>query len=455
MSRSKILAAIVVAFLCVFGMAFVASANGGPTGRYTGVQVQNLGSGDANVMIEYYTPDGTLVSAATRSYTIPVGSSMFILASQNADLPLDFKGSAVLSSSEPIAAIVNASDYAGGGYAHSAASHEGFDSGATTYYLPLLYKNFSAGWNTRFYVQNVTTSTAHVTIYFYRDDGTLEYVNDSAVSSPIPPYASREYVQETDPNITTPFRGSAIVASDHPVAAVVEEYLGTTMLLGYDGVPAGDLTNDLRLPHLWKGYSAGWYSNFTIQNAHSDPLANPATVYVNYSNGYSYSTIITTTQQILQINEPEGSLPTGWIGAATITSTNPLVGIVNHARVGSKYISSYTAYPAATASTEVRLPLVWNNYSAGWYSSVSVQVMASTFVTITYTGGTPPLPSAIQTVEWVETSAFFLQSTSGVPNGWIGSATITADQPVLAIVNEQLYPALLTRDVLLTYRPFH
>ena len=453
MSRKGLTFAVALGVLAWLGLgATLALAQ---LGDYTAIQVQNLGDGPANVAVTYIDPQGTVIAGASRSYTIPVGESVFILSSTNDDLPDGFIGSVVLYSDEPIAAISNHANYASTSYSQSAASFEGFSEGATNVYLPLLFKSFAAGWNSRFYVQNVSdTAAAEVTVHFYRDDGSLEYSNTSAVADPIAVYASRAYEQETDANITAPWRGSATIESDQPVAVVVEEYLGDHMLLAYNGIPMADLSTDLRMPHLWKGYGAGWYSNFSIMNAEDDPTNNPATVTVLYSNDCTFTTVVTTSKQFLQIDEPDTCLPDGWIGSAQITSTNKLVGTVNHVLLGSKLISAYTAYPAAYASTQVELPLVWNNYGLGWYSSVAVQATSPTTVTITYASGTPPLPSPIVTEQWIDTMGFFLQSTAGLPNGWIGGATITADQPVLAIVNEQLNPPPPGRDVLLTYRPF-
>ncbi|HUW96831.1 MAG TPA: hypothetical protein VMW58_13690 [Anaerolineae bacterium] len=454
MSRKRLTFAVVVGLLACLGLAgTLAFAQGG--GNYTAVQVQNLGDDVANVVIAYFSPDGTAVASATRGYVIPVGSSIFIMQSQNADLPDGFIGSAVLYSDQPITSIVNHSDYAGSSYAHSNAAHQGFSTGDTVVYVPLLFKQFSRGWNTKFYVQNVSDTAAEVTVHFYEDDGSLEHTNTSAVADPIQPNAHREYVQETDANITAPWRGSAKIESTEPVVVVVEEYLGHDMLLGYNAKSSADLSTDLMMPNLWKGYSAGWYSSISVMNAVADPLNNPATVEISYSDGCSYTIPVTTSVQIHQISEPESCLPHGWIGSARISSTNTLVGLVNTTRIQSNYISSYAAMPVSQASTLVELPLVWNNYSAGWYSSVAVQATSPTSVTITYKGGDPPLSSPIVSELWVDAMGLLLQSQAGLPNHWIGSATITADEPVVVIVNEQLVPALTTRDVLLTYQPFH
>ncbi|HUW14888.1 MAG TPA: hypothetical protein VM537_34530 [Anaerolineae bacterium] len=453
MSRKRLTLAVVVALLACLGLAgTLAYAQGG--GNYTAIQVQNLGDGPAAVVVTYIDPDGNVVAGATRSYDIPIGESVFVLASTNEGLPDNFIGSVVLYSDQPIATISNHANYAGTSNSQSAASFEGFVEGATDVYVPLLFKSFAAGWNSRFYVQNVSDTPAEVTVHFYKDDGSLAYTNTSAVADPIAVYASRVYEQETDGNITAPWRGSARIESDQPVAVVVEEYLGDHMLLAYNAIPVAELSTDLRMPHLWKGYGAGWYSNFSIMNAEDDPTNNPATVSILYSNDCTYTTVVTTSKQFLQIDEPDTCLPDGWIGSAQITSTNKLVGTVNHVLLGSKLISSYTAFPAAHASSQVELPLVWNNYGLGWYSSVAVQATSPTTVTITYATGEPALSTPIVTEQWIDTMGFFLQSTAGLPNHWIGGATITADEPVLAIVNEQMSPPPPGRDVLLTYRPF-
>src|SRR5262249_30650287 len=72
----------------------------------TGVQVQNLGSQPANVFVNYYTQQGTLVAAEPLA-AVAVGASKTYFLPASPGLPGNFFGSAVITATQAIAGIVN------------------------------------------------------------------------------------------------------------------------------------------------------------------------------------------------------------------------------------------------------------------------------------------------------------------------------------------------------------
>src|SRR5262245_50665775 len=77
----------------------------------TGFQVQNLGTGTANISITYYNADGSLAVGGAgpnpQVDTIPAGQSKTYVGATITGAPAGFKGSVVISSDQQIAAIGN------------------------------------------------------------------------------------------------------------------------------------------------------------------------------------------------------------------------------------------------------------------------------------------------------------------------------------------------------------
>jgi len=80
--------AIVVA-LAALSLVIAAPATAQWAGTWvTSFQVMNLGTQQANVVVEYYRENGTRVDAATHSYSIQVGSSLNIYQPSVSGLPM-------------------------------------------------------------------------------------------------------------------------------------------------------------------------------------------------------------------------------------------------------------------------------------------------------------------------------------------------------------------------------
>lgn len=138
-----------------------------------------------------------------------------------------------------------------------------------------------------------------------------------------------------------------------------------------------------------------------------------------------------------------------YIGAATVTADQPLVAIVNQVLPGAvSFGTAYEAFAADAATSNINVPLVMSN-NAGFYTGIQVQNVsnADVDVTISYaantvTGMADPAndtftltPGSSKTL--IQNGA--AGATTGV-NDWtaryIGSATITANGAIVAIVNE-------------------
>ena len=125
------------------------------------IQVQNLGGSTAAVQIDFYNDDGTMAGSGI-SDTIGAGASkLFYLPAYGTDqIPDAFRGAAVVSADQPVAAIVNqvtsTSPYFNGSYS-------GVTTGSPTVYLPAVVRSYY-GWDNTIAVQNTSASGVDITI---------------------------------------------------------------------------------------------------------------------------------------------------------------------------------------------------------------------------------------------------------------------------------------------------
>jgi hypothetical protein len=132
-----------------------------------------------------------------------------------------------------------------------------------------------------------------------------------------------------------------------------------------------------------------------------------------------------------------------YVGAATVTSDNgaPLVAIVNQVLPGTtSFGTAYEGFSAADATDKINVPLVMANNS-GFYTGIQVQNVSSTDacnVTIAYGENTAADSTYDPDDDTCTLSAgescTHLQSV--FPEKYVGSANITADCDIVAIVNE-------------------
>lgn len=453
----------------------------------SGFQIQNLSeSTAAQVTIEYYAEGGTSTPVATQDVTIPAGGSVTIFDGTGGTIamaaPTNFRGSVVLNSNQPVAAIANLLGVSIG------ASYGGFDSGATTVSLPLITRaNF--GVSTAFSVQNTSDSAVTVNVNYIPGVVGNSGATDTAT---IQPGATRIFSQGAKNELGARFVGSAQVSATGGsiVATVLQE--GNTQLLAYNGFTGGSST--VAVP-LLVANNFGALTGLQIQNS-GDATTN---VTVTYSpNSVSGSgacgtppadTFALAAGASRTLIQAGGSAEEGfndffatcrYVGGAIITNSadQPVVAIVNQVSSTNRQASAYEGFPSAVATSTVEAPLVFaNNFNL--LSGVQVQNAGSAAanVTITYgpntvtdtpSGALAPCSTPTARTRSIAPGASFTFIQSGLGSEadgfdpqfascrYVGSATITASGgQIVAIVNQVNSAAPATEDTLFTYNAFN
>ena len=127
--------------------------------------LQNVSASAATLSLEFTDSSGAVVY--TKADTLDPHASKGYWLPAEVDLPNGFAGGVKVSSSQPILAV---------GRPHIGAqvmTYNGMSSGATTAWLPMFFKNGFGSYNTALYIQNLTSSSADLTIDYINLDGTV------------------------------------------------------------------------------------------------------------------------------------------------------------------------------------------------------------------------------------------------------------------------------------------
>jgi hypothetical protein len=460
-------AALLMAMLV---MAIPANAQLGITWT-TGFQVQNLSSSSvANITVTFYNQAGTAQPAFTDTVPAAGSKTYAVLDGQSGrpSVPAGFNGSAVISSDQPVAAILN---ILGNGTAYGGSAN-GLASGSTSVGLPLIQHN-NGGFDTWFSVQNAGSADAAVTLKFApRDAASGSSLTVGPVT--IKPGAARTFDTTSAElaGLGTKFVGAATVTSSQPLAAIVNQTGrgASKTLLTYDGFGSGSTTAKLPLVQNGNGSASNLFSTgISIQNVGTTTTNITVSFSPNTRGSFQPQNIVfngVAAGQTKTINTAAavgGAVPGfggndaahRYVGSATVTNSanQPLVAVVN--QLGATLTgSSYEGFSPANGTANVSLPLLMAN-NGGFSTAFQCQNVgsASTTITIKYgpnSKGTFVPTQLTQTIAAGASGAPVNQAAAAGANRYVGSATVTAsgNVPVVCVANEL---AITTGDTLLTY----
>jgi hypothetical protein len=190
---------------------FVPIVNSTPAWKWrTATVVQNTSVATATVVFRYYNTTGSETAVFSDTLS-PRGSSVYSSTEF-------FSGSLMITATQPIAVISNASPLNCAWKGDGLISYQGIagsDSYTETNLLPI-YHN-SDGWNSIFAVQNMENTTTAITSTFYNVTGTAILTQTNS----LPPRGTYFYDAATSSDLGIVFYGRVYLQSDQPVASVV------------------------------------------------------------------------------------------------------------------------------------------------------------------------------------------------------------------------------------------
>lgn len=506
--RNRVILTIVVLAMLVLTSTVSAQYSG--FSWTTAYQVVNMGNAPADVTVEYYDASGNIVAGATKTFQdIPVGGSQLVVQFIDDTGLGDGMYSAVISSDQPIAAIVNQQLVPVGATSYSPkppfSTYSGASSGSTTITLPAVMYNWY-NYYTEIFVQNVGSADAsNVDIAYIPGKIGAEFTGASGVADndlAIPQFASIANSQQNKTALGAPsgtfagrFLGSATITSDQPIIAVVNQHnVSAYKLMTYNGFAGG--ATDIAVPNYMRGYF-GYYSTLLVANPSASQVAH---VTLTYTPSGPYNVVSTgsvgpvtvsydvdpqtalTRHDGLSATDAQSDLDddpvyTRFFGSVAITSDIPVVAQVNVEAVqsGDDQAGSFNGIPVSSATQNIVVPVILADYYS-YYTTLVVQNTTGTDGSCDVTYTSDSVYSAVKNHSKTYThtlpgnEAFSVYEgrkgnievgdinhdpewRAGGKQQFIGAASITCTVNAVAFVNEE--SDISQKDSMYTFNTFN
>ncbi|NJM05093.1 hypothetical protein HC891_00955 [Candidatus Gracilibacteria bacterium] len=416
----------------------------------SGFQLQNLSSTTANITITFYAEDSATAQGDPFQSTVGANSSVTYAVLDGGEgrpsLPDGFAGSAVISSDQKVAAIVNlvSPDIS---LSFGGEAYVGVSEGSTNVSLPLLFKDYF-GFNTFFNVQNVGSGSATVTVTY---NGTVDGTAIAPVTTDpitIPAGAAHRFDQNADADLPTNFIGSATVSSTGSDVAAVGVQVGPTTALVYNGFAGGSTEPVFPLINTNR---FDFVTGISIQNTG----ATDTNVTVSYTPG-AEGTACTETKAI-----PAGESTTfaidafritvagetcangaAFLGSAAVTANSAnvdLVAAVNQLNQSTNKGGTYAAFSGDAGSQTVVFPLVQDRFF-GYFTGLGITNIGDVATSVTCDFSGTDFTQSTESALAPGASITFIQDNQ-IAAGYNGSAVCTADAAgarIVGIANQVL-----------------
>lgn len=293
-----------------------------------------------------------------------------------------------------------------------------------------------SSYTSGFQVQNLSATTANITITYYNQDGTIA----TTASDTIAANGAKTYYPI---QAAAGFNGSVIISSDQQIASVVNVLGSGSNNAGasYDAAMQGGTTE--LLPLLMKN-NGGYNTWYNVQNTGS----TDATVNVAYSDGTAVGPVTIKSgaaHTFVQSSETHSTA----VFSASITSDQAVAVAVIEENPSTMF--AYSGFMGG--ATNPVMPLV-NANNSGYVTGIQIQNAGSsaTDVTVSYTHSAAGTDcTETQTIPAGQSKTFALGAFTNGSNStctagakFVGSAQVTgntASQNLVAIVN-QLKPGV-------------
>ncbi len=305
-----------------------------------------------------------------------------------------------------------------------------------------------SGWKSGQQIQNVGAGNATIVFQAYGTTGTPY----NCGSKPAAPGGSANFLTDVDcASVPAGFVGSAVVSADQPIAAIVNvNNRGVGAAAGqYRGTDGADVNTTITFP-LVKNNFGGRTTTFYVQNASMTPNTINATFRVGATT-YPKSFPGVPGNAMVVITTADAGVPAGAVGSLTVTGSQPLAGTSLEHEATAPTAQNLQASKAFTPSDNddvAYCPLVRNAHTANDQTTgIQAQNVGGAAQTVTvsysYRIGAGPLQTKETTSPSLapgESFTFFgKDATHGIPNGALGSATVTGDGGgnIAVVVNDR------------------
>jgi hypothetical protein len=367
----------------------------------TSIAYQNIGTGPCVHSIDFYPDPSTTTPINIPRPDLAPNAGTSVSVGSLSNITQGFRGSAVLSATEPLAATLVQVPQST--TVKNRPLSIGFTGGAQTALIATVLKN-QFGFNTIFTVQNAGGAATNVTIKF---NNTSAQTVHTIGPQPIQAGAAFFVDSGTVTQLGASFNGSVVAEADPGgliVASALELSIAGTGASAFEGLPSGDQT--VFMPSaICQAFGAN--TSYAVQNT---SLTTNTTVTANYSNGASQTLDIGpgSKQSFVACNAT--GMTAGFSGSATITSTGtPIVAI------GKVYGGGFSSAFLGQGTGSAKLAAPYVRWSQTLYDTGQRQ---RAFIAIQNVGA--DLPAGQVTVKYLDKNGNIIVTDSNplpLPNG--------------------------------------
>jgi len=449
------------------------------TGWWTGNQIMNVGTSNATIQATAYDSNSAATYTASAGPIAP-GSSVTFLPADFIGMGEGFQGSAIVSSNQPIKAIVNLTNryltFTGGHYGvqggAAGGQYQGMDgtAAATTLRFPIA-KSDRGAKTTTFFVQNAGTVPNSVQIAYVCENTNTYTQNSPANVGP----GQMEIFSPAAAGVPAGQLCSATVTSTggQPVAGVSAEHWTTeapaTLVQATRAFTPGDYDDIIYAPifkNTFPGGSGNPGSRTTgaqIQNVSGGTITIRGTFYGAMGTGQACPAGTSWTVDVTGVANgasanflyPAG-VPQGCLASAKFEGLGGgnIVGIINESFLnpippqGTQAATAYNLSPASSATDTAAAPLFKEEFG-GKNTGLQVQNIGAVAATLhlefkiggtTYTTiNVVVQPGASQNYYRVSYDPSIWVGTP-LPRPGLAGVTVISDQPVLVNASESPWP---------------
>lgn len=349
----------------------------------TSITYQNVGSSSADITINFYTENSSSPIAINRP-PLAAGAGTSVFVGNINEINPNFRGSAVLSSTQPVVATL-VQVAVGSSTVKNRPLSNGFgaDEGSTTFLIPTVLKN-QFQTSSVFSVQNVSGGPVNLTVELIPTSGSTITLNHSN----LPAGAAKYYDMGQISQISSPsFNGSArITANGDVVASALELSTTGAAASAFEGVSQG--SSPVYMPSALCNFNVGGGKLTNTSYAVQNTGGATTNVTVTYQpGGHTETKSIAPGAKASFIACQASGVTNGYLGSATITSGQPIVAIgkVYGAGISSAFVG------APNGSATLALPYV--RWSQSQYATGQRQ---RAFIAIQNVGGSTVSGAQVQ-----------------------------------------------------------
>ena len=413
---------------------------------------------DASVTVTYLKDDGSVwpTDAGNQSFSIPKNFGQKIVAQYFDNTMSAGQGSAVISSTQPLGAVVQ---ILARNQTPSSGAYSGVTSPSSSYYAPLVQKNLNTASgvsNSILVIQNAEETNQQVTINFIAYPG-IGGISNHTKPVNIPGRSSFYYDVTSEDLLENGWTGSAVVnaESGKKIVVVVNTFLGTDTLTTYNAFPIEAAGKNWGIPLFTSRLANGLNTSVSIQNVSGSTIpANGITVSCKAGTGFSPSTFTKQNTGSIPNNSAfavnpvvDNSIPGNWSGSCRVSSTGNVVVIVTLRSPG--FNSNSGAYEAfnidQSSNSRVVIPLMSKRQANGFATVATIQNLDTNNaanVKLTYTPGSGYTGSLTPIVlnKTIPAGGNLIQNfrlvsdVPEVPDGWFGTLVVEPVGTPLPIV---------------------